>query len=234
MRSGVAHEAATRRMSPRAVIDAHVPPPYRQRSSRTHKTTRGCSLLERHPDRRRDMILVRAARQLFSDDLPELREDTGYRGPTACSAAGITYRQLDYWARTGLVEPRSDRRRLGHAAALQLPRPSDPQGDQAPDRRRHLAAADPHRDQPPSRARRRGPRPDHADERRRHRLRVHLRRRGRRPAPGRPGACSVLPGRVAEIEGVLAPPSSERADGEAPTSHPGDELTPRRAARLIS
>ena len=29
----------------------------------------------------------------------------GYRGPTACAAAGITYRQLDYWARTGLVEP---------------------------------------------------------------------------------------------------------------------------------
>ncbi len=32
-------------------------------------------------------------------------EDVGYRGTTACSAAGITYRQLDYWARTGLVEP---------------------------------------------------------------------------------------------------------------------------------
>jgi hypothetical protein len=32
-------------------------------------------------------------------------EDVGYRGPTACNAAGITYRQLDYWARTGLVEP---------------------------------------------------------------------------------------------------------------------------------
>lgn len=32
-------------------------------------------------------------------------EDIGYRGPTACAAAGITYRQLDYWARTGLVEP---------------------------------------------------------------------------------------------------------------------------------
>ncbi|WP_327683308.1 MerR family transcriptional regulator [Kitasatospora sp. NBC_00458] len=29
----------------------------------------------------------------------------GYRGPTACTAAGITYRQLDYWARTGLLEP---------------------------------------------------------------------------------------------------------------------------------
>ncbi|WP_306326731.1 whiB transcriptional repressor BldO [Streptomyces venezuelae] len=32
-------------------------------------------------------------------------EVVGYRGPTACAAAGITYRQLDYWARTGLVEP---------------------------------------------------------------------------------------------------------------------------------
>ncbi|MEV7413997.1 MerR family transcriptional regulator [Streptomyces sp. NPDC089919] len=32
-------------------------------------------------------------------------EGIGYRGPTACAAAGITYRQLDYWARTGLVEP---------------------------------------------------------------------------------------------------------------------------------
>ena len=32
-------------------------------------------------------------------------EHVGYRGPTACQAVGITYRQLDYWARTGLVEP---------------------------------------------------------------------------------------------------------------------------------
>ena len=32
-------------------------------------------------------------------------EHVGYRGPTACSAAGITYRQLDYWARTALVSP---------------------------------------------------------------------------------------------------------------------------------
>ena len=42
---------------------------------------------------------------LFTDDLPELDDRAGYRGPTACRAAGITYRQLDYWARTGLVEP---------------------------------------------------------------------------------------------------------------------------------
>ena len=31
--------------------------------------------------------------------------EIGYRGATARSAAGISYRQLDYWARTGLVEP---------------------------------------------------------------------------------------------------------------------------------
>ncbi len=42
---------------------------------------------------------------LFSDDVSPLPADVGYRGPTACNAAGITYRQLDYWARTGLVDP---------------------------------------------------------------------------------------------------------------------------------
>jgi len=42
---------------------------------------------------------------LFGDDTAAQSEDLGYRGPTACAAAGITYRQLDYWARTGLVEP---------------------------------------------------------------------------------------------------------------------------------
>lgn len=36
---------------------------------------------------------------------PSSGEVLGYRGPTACNAAGITYRQLDYWTRTGLVEP---------------------------------------------------------------------------------------------------------------------------------
>lgn len=42
---------------------------------------------------------------LFDDDVSPVPNDLGYRGPTACNAAGITYRQLDYWARTGLVEP---------------------------------------------------------------------------------------------------------------------------------
>lgn len=36
---------------------------------------------------------------------PPPDEALGYRGTTACSVAGISYRQLDYWARTGLVVP---------------------------------------------------------------------------------------------------------------------------------
>lgn len=42
---------------------------------------------------------------LFNDGLPKPGTDGGYKGAIAAKAAGITYRQLDYWARTGLVEP---------------------------------------------------------------------------------------------------------------------------------
>ncbi len=66
-------------------------------------------------DEGRDQVEARAAahaaaeagRQglLFGDEVRSLPDDVGFRGPVACSAAGITYRQLDYWARTGLVEP---------------------------------------------------------------------------------------------------------------------------------
>ena len=31
--------------------------------------------------------------------------EEGFRGPQVCKIVGITYRQLDYWARTKLVEP---------------------------------------------------------------------------------------------------------------------------------
>jgi len=37
----------------------------------------------------------------FGGQLPEL----GFRAPAAAQAANVTYRQLDYWARTGMVEP---------------------------------------------------------------------------------------------------------------------------------
>jgi DNA-binding transcriptional MerR regulator len=42
---------------------------------------------------------------LFTDGMPDLDASAGYRGAVAARAAGISYRQLDYWARTELVEP---------------------------------------------------------------------------------------------------------------------------------
>ena len=42
---------------------------------------------------------------LFDGDFAPVPSDTGFRGPIAHRVAGITYRQLDYWARTGLVVP---------------------------------------------------------------------------------------------------------------------------------
>ena len=42
---------------------------------------------------------------LFDGNFSPMPEDQGFRGPVACGAAEITYRQLDYWARTGLVLP---------------------------------------------------------------------------------------------------------------------------------
>lgn len=32
-------------------------------------------------------------------------EEVGYRGPQVCAVVGISYRQLDYWARTDLLRP---------------------------------------------------------------------------------------------------------------------------------
>lgn len=49
--------------------------------------------------------------ELFPDPLMDAGFDglpdqlVGFRGPTATQVVGITYRQLDYWARTGLVMP---------------------------------------------------------------------------------------------------------------------------------
>jgi DNA-binding transcriptional MerR regulator len=33
------------------------------------------------------------------------RSEEGFRGPQVCKVVGITYRQLDYWARTDLLRP---------------------------------------------------------------------------------------------------------------------------------
>jgi DNA-binding transcriptional MerR regulator len=53
--------------------------------------------------------------------------DDGFRGPQVCSIVGITYRQLDYWARTDLLRPSvseargsGTQRRYSYSDLLQL------------------------------------------------------------------------------------------------------------------
>jgi DNA-binding transcriptional MerR regulator len=41
----------------------------------------------------------------MNDSQGEPARPDGYRGPQVCAVVGITYRQLDYWARTDLVRP---------------------------------------------------------------------------------------------------------------------------------
>jgi len=65
----------------------------------SHTRGRAMSELNRSDDARYDRGL------LFTDGMPDLDDSAGYRGAVASRAAGISYRQLDYWARTGLVEP---------------------------------------------------------------------------------------------------------------------------------
>jgi DNA-binding transcriptional MerR regulator len=54
-------------------------------------------------------------------------ESAGFRGPQVCSVVGITYRQLDYWARTDLLRPSlsdakgsGSQRRYSYTDLLQL------------------------------------------------------------------------------------------------------------------
>jgi DNA-binding transcriptional MerR regulator len=58
--------------------------------------------------------------------MPDKTEE-GYRGPQVCSVVGITYRQLDYWARTDLLKPSiseargsGTQRRYSYSDLLQL------------------------------------------------------------------------------------------------------------------
>src|SRR5689334_2950180 len=55
--------------------------------------------------------MARSAKHVARSDQPPLTgmeprpEELGYRGPQVCKLVGISYRQLDYWARTDLVRP---------------------------------------------------------------------------------------------------------------------------------
>jgi DNA-binding transcriptional MerR regulator len=46
-----------------------------------------------------------AGTQTMLDGMEPTPRELGFRGPQVCSIVGITYRQLDYWARTDLVRP---------------------------------------------------------------------------------------------------------------------------------
>ncbi len=171
---------------------------------------------------------------LFDDDLPDLDEDTGYRGTTACKAAGITYRQLDYWARTGLVEPSvrsatgSGTQRLYGFRDILVLKVVKRLLDTGVSLQQIRVAI------------------------------THLRDRGVDDlaqitlmsdgasvyectsadevidlVQGGQGVFGIAVGRVwREVEGELAELPSERADDTAPVDHPGDELSARRARRM--
>jgi DNA-binding transcriptional MerR regulator len=57
--------------------------------------------------RQRDAAAIKAGEQglLFDESSMDSLPEVGYRGPVAAGVVGITYRQLDYWARTSLVLP---------------------------------------------------------------------------------------------------------------------------------
>jgi DNA-binding transcriptional MerR regulator len=171
---------------------------------------------------------------LFTDDLPDLDEDTGYRGTTACRAAGITYRQLDYWARTGLVEPSvrgatgSGTQRLYGFRDILVLKVVKRLLDTGVSLQQIRVAI------------------------------THLRDRGVEDlaqitlmsdgasvyectsadevidlVQGGQGVFGIAVGRVwREVEGELAELPSERAEQEPPADHPGDELSARRARRM--
>ena len=181
-------------------------------------------------------VPVAAQGMLFTDDLPELREDTGYRGPTACSAAGITYRQLDYWARTGLVEPSvrgatgSGTQRLYGFRDILVLKVVKRLLDTGVSLQQIRVAV--------SHLRERG-----VDDL----AQITLMSDGASVyectsadevidlVQGGQGVFGIAVGRVwREVEGELAALPSERPDDEVPAPHPGDELTTRRQARLIS
>ncbi|MFM6850970.1 MAG: MerR family transcriptional regulator [Terrabacter sp.] len=172
---------------------------------------------------------------LFTDEVRGLPEDIGYRGPTVCAAAGITYRQLDYWARTGLVEPSvrsatgsGTQRLYGFRDILVLKVVKRLLDTGVSLQQIRVAIA-------------------------------HLRERGVEDlaqitlmsdgasvyectsadevidlVQGGQGVFGIAVGRVwREVEGELAQLPSERAE-DVPEEHPGDELTARRQARRMA
>jgi len=172
----------------------------------------------------------RSQDSLFDGDFSPLPQDRAFRGPVACSAAGITYRQLDYWARTGLVVPEvrdatgSGTQRLYSFRDLLLLKVIKRLIDAGISLQQIRIAVD--------HLRARGVEDltevtllsDGVS------VRVHHRRPGRRPPQGRAGHVRYRSrGCVALHRGTLLDLPTERADD---TTRAIDELAARRAARF--
>jgi DNA-binding transcriptional MerR regulator len=56
-------------------------------------------------DERPGRAIVARLPGIADDDPVPSGPETGFRGPQVCALVGISYRQLDYWARTGLLTP---------------------------------------------------------------------------------------------------------------------------------
>lgn len=67
----------------------------------------GSTVVQKNSDVDRQTAKSMAGEQglLFDEISMQTMPATGYRGPVAAGVVGITYRQLDYWARTELVVP---------------------------------------------------------------------------------------------------------------------------------
>lgn len=179
-------------------------------------------------------VPVGAQGVLFDARGTELSDEAGYRGPSACKAAGITYRQLDYWARTGLVEP-SVRSAKGSGSqrlygfrdilVLKVVKRLLDTGVSLQQIRMAITSL-------------RQAGVEELSE-------ITLMSDGATvyecTSPdeivdllaGGQGVFGIALGKVwREVEGELAELPSERPDDEAPAAHPGDELSARRAARL--
>ncbi len=67
----------------------------------------GSTVVQKNSDVDRQTAKSMAGEQglLFDEVSMQTMPATGYRGPVAAGVVGITYRQLDYWARTELVVP---------------------------------------------------------------------------------------------------------------------------------
>ena len=68
---------------------------------------------------------------------PQLAEQIGYSGTQTAKVVGISYRQLDYWARTDLIRPSlTDAAGSGSRRRYSYTRSARAEDDQEADRRR--------------------------------------------------------------------------------------------------